>query len=268
MEKYCLGIDFGTQSGRALLVRLDDGKEVSVSVSEYEHGVISEQLPSGQKLPANFALQHPGDYLKVLETIITDVLQQAKVKPEAVLGLGVAVTSSTILPVTKEGLPLCFLEEFENDPHSWVKLWKHHGAQREAFELNEALENNGSNLGIQFGASSAERLLPKVLEVKRQSPSVYAGADYFLEVADWLTWQLTGKLLRSAPMAGYKAMWSEETGYLTEDLLDKINPEYKEIIQDKLGGKVVPLGRAGVILPQMAKKNGVECSNYNFNRLY
>lgn len=240
-EKYTLGVDFGTQSGRALLVRLRDGEEEAVSVLEYEHGVMTERLPSGTKLPPHFALQHPQDYLGVLEHIISDVVQKAKIQPEQVVGLGIAATSSTILPVLEDGTPLCFLPEYATDPHSWIKLWKHHGAQQEAVELDGFLQESTPELSIQFGASSAERFLPKVVETKRQSPDVYEAAFTFLEVADWLVWSLTGRLQRSAPIAGYKSMWRKETGYLSPELLEAIDPDYAEIIRDKLPGEVIPL---------------------------
>lgn len=257
MEKYCIGIDFGTLSGRALLVRLNDGKEMAVAVMDYPHGVMMESLPSGKSLPANFALQHPGDYLIVLEHIVPDVLNKTGIKPHQILGLGIAVTSSTILPVTEDGTPLCLLPDYHDESHSWVKLWKHHGAQKEALELNRFLETHYPDLAIQFGASSAERLLPKVLEVKRQSPKVYQYTYAFIEVADWLTWQLTGKLQRSAPIAGYKAMWRKETGYLTAELLAEIDDDYREIIPTKLKGDIIPLGRAGQITPKMANTLGL-----------
>lgn len=258
MEKYCIGVDFGTQSGRALLVRLRDGEEEAVSVLEYEHGVMTERLPSGTKLPPNFALQHPQDYLRVLEHTISDVVQKAKIQPEQVVGLGIAVTSSTILPVLEDGTPLCFLPEYATDPHSWIKLWKHHGAQQEAVELDGFLQASAPELSTQFGASSAERFLPKVVETKRQSPDVYEAAFTYLEVADWLVWSLTGKLQRSAPIAGYKSMWRKETGYLNPELLEAIDPDYAEIIRDKLSGEVIPLGRAGLLSPKMAKNLGLD----------
>lgn len=257
MDYYCIGVDYGTQSGRALLVRLKDGQEMAVSVMEYEHGVMTDQLPSGVTLAPNFALQHPGDYLKVLKHIISDVVQKGDVKPEQVLGLGIAVTSSTILPVLEDGTPLCSLEEYAEDPHSWIKLWKHHGAQNEALELDAFLQKQASELSVQFGASSAERLLPKVLEVKRNSPSVYNRTFTFMEVADWLVWQLTGKLQRSAPIAGYKAMWRKQTGYLTEEVLQLIGHDYAEIVQDKLHGTIVPMGFAGSLLPVAAEELGL-----------
>lgn len=258
MEKYTLGIDFGTQSGRAIVVRLSDGLEMAVSVLEYPHGVMTEELVTGEKLPASFALQHPQDYLTVLATIIPEALSKAQISAEQVVGLGIAVTSSTILPVLADGTPLCFLPEFARDPHSWIKLWKHHGAQPEALELDQFLQEHAPGLSAQFGGTSAERLLPKAVEVKRKSPNVYAKTYAFLEVADWLVWQLTGELQRSAPIAGYKSMWRKSTGYLTPKLLDKINLDFAEVIEEKLPGDVISMGLAGMLLPKFAKQYGLK----------
>ena len=257
MEKYTIGLDFGTQSGRALLVRIRDGYEVAVSVLPYAHGVMTDSLPSGKALPPDFALQHPGDYIEVLEHILTDVIKKAGVSPEQILGIGVATTSSTILPVLADGTPLCLVADFADDPHSWIKLWKHHGAQQEALELNSFLQRVSPNLARQFGTSSAERMLPKILEVKRHSPRVYDSAYTFVELADWLVWYLTGKLQRSAPIAGYKAMWRADSGYLEQELLDLLGDGYAQIVREKLPGSVIPLGRAGNISKSISDKLGL-----------
>lgn len=257
MAKYCIGVDFGTQSGRALLVRLEDGEEIAVAVKEYEHGVMTQALPSGIPLPPNFAAQHPQDYLDVLEYIIQAVIKEAGVAPEDVLGLGIDVTSSTILPVIEDGTPLCFLPEYADDPHAWIKLWKHHGGQPMALELDAFLQEHAPDLSTQVGASSAERCLPKILEVKRESPGVYAASYAFIEVADWLVWLLTGQLQRSAPIAGYKSMWRKETGYLSPELLEKIDPEYAQLIREKLAGEIIPMGKAGSLVAAQAERMGL-----------
>ena len=108
LDKYTIGIDFGTQSGRAVLVRVRDGKEVAVSVMPYPHGVITGAMPTGEPIPPDFALQHPEDYLRVLEHIIQGVIEEAKVRPQQVIAVGIATTASTILPVLSDGTPLLF----------------------------------------------------------------------------------------------------------------------------------------------------------------
>ena len=140
MKTYTIGIDFGTLSGRCVLVDCENGQEIAEAVCEYAHGVMDESLPTGKKLPPLFALQHPEDYLEVLKTTVREVLKKAQIAPEQVKGVGIDFTSCTVLSVDKTGTPLCMLPEFENEPHAYVKLWKHHAAQSEADELNALAE--------------------------------------------------------------------------------------------------------------------------------
>lgn len=129
MSKYPIGVDFGTLSARAILMDVNTGDEVAVSVYSYAHEVMEEKLPCGKKLPFNWALQHPKDYLEAFEETVSDLVKKSKVAKEDVVGIGIDFTSSTSLPVKKDGTPLCFLTEFAEQPHSYVKLWKHHSAQ-------------------------------------------------------------------------------------------------------------------------------------------
>jgi hypothetical protein len=140
MKKYSIGVDFGTLSGRALLVDAATGEEVAESTLDYPHGVMDEQLPDGTPLGTDWALQHPADYLAVFEKTVPGVLKKAGVSPEQVIGLGVDFTACTVLPVTKDGTPLCFLDEFRSEPNAYIKLWKHHAAQKYANALNAAAE--------------------------------------------------------------------------------------------------------------------------------
>lgn len=136
-KKYTIGVDFGTQSGRAVLVEVDTGREVATAVKEYPHGVMDEYLPDGKtKLEPDWALQHPQDYLDVLAETIPAVLKEAGVSNEDVIGIGIDFTACTMLPIDKDGTPLCFYEEYKSHPHAYVKLWKHHAAQDEANRLN------------------------------------------------------------------------------------------------------------------------------------
>ncbi|MCM3406089.1 ribulokinase, partial [Cytobacillus oceanisediminis] len=131
---YVVGLDFGTLSGRAVVVRASDGAEMGATVHEYPHGVMDRTLSAadGRKLPPDFALQDPADYLETLETIVRGAVKDAGVDPDHIVGIGLDVTSATVVAATKDGTPLCQLPEFRNEPHAWVKLWKHHGAQEQA----------------------------------------------------------------------------------------------------------------------------------------
>ena len=128
MAKYVIAIDYGTHSGRTVLVNVETGEEVAEATLSYAHAVMDETLPNGQKLPANYALQHPNDYLEVLRSTVPSVLAQANIKANEVVGLGIDFTACKVLPIDKEGTPLCMKKEYENEPHAYVKLLKHHAA--------------------------------------------------------------------------------------------------------------------------------------------
>src|SRR5262245_10562961 len=137
-KKYVIGVDFGTESGRALLVDVTTGEEIASAVHAYANGVIDETLPeSGLRLEPDWALQDPNDYIEALKHTIPAVLKQSGVDPADVIGIATDFTACTILPVKADGTPLCCLPEYRKRPHAWVKLWKHHAAQPEANKLNE-----------------------------------------------------------------------------------------------------------------------------------
>src|SRR5512137_1794505 len=128
-RKYAIGVDFGTESGRALLVDVADGSEITSYVHQYANGVIDERLPGTDiRLEPDWALQDPNDYLEVFKVTIPAVLKESGVAPQDVVGLGIDFTACTMLPVKRDGTPLCFLPQWRSNPHAWIKLWKHHAA--------------------------------------------------------------------------------------------------------------------------------------------
>ena len=132
-DRHVVGIDFGTLSGRAVVVRASDGEERGVGEFEYPHGVMDRELAeSGEELPAAWALQDPQDYVEVLKDAVPEAMEDAGVDPASVVGVGIDFTSCTILPTTSDGTPLCWLDEYRDRPHAYVKLWKHHAAQPQA----------------------------------------------------------------------------------------------------------------------------------------
>ena len=138
MSKYTLGLDFGTLNGRAVLVNIKTGEELATAIYNYPDGVIDEALPDSKyKLGPDWALQNPADYLGVLKYAVPEVLKKSGVSPEDIIGVGIDFTSCTILPINKEGIPLCMKEEWKSNPHAWVKLWKHHSAEPYANRLRE-----------------------------------------------------------------------------------------------------------------------------------
>src|SRR5688572_29601043 len=124
--KYAIGVDFGTESGRAVIVDITDGRELASSVHQYAHGVIDEMLPGTNiTLEPDWALQDPNDYIEVFKHAVPAVIGESGVDPRDVIGIGIDFTACTMLPTTSNGTPLCFLPEYRYRPHAWVKLWKH-----------------------------------------------------------------------------------------------------------------------------------------------
>lgn len=254
MGKYTIGLDYGTLSVRALLLDIENSAEVASCVFEYPHGVMETALPSGKKLPAGWALQDPHDYMEGMVKTVRSVMEQSGCKPEEVVGIGVDVTSSSIMPVKADRTPLCFLPEFADEPHAYVKLWKHHGAEAEAHLIEQAaVERNEKWLSLYGGRVSSEWMIPKVLETLKYAPEVYAAADRMIEVMDWLIWQLTGKESRSACAAGYKAFYHHEMGYPTADFFKAIDPDLEHVIAEKMTAPVSHIGeRTGFLTESMA----------------
>lgn len=259
MAKYSIGLDFGTLSGRALLVNVQTGEELASSVYEYPHGVMDTQIPCGKKLKADWALQHPQDYLDVVRITVPDVLKKANVSASDVIGVGVDFTACTVLPILEDGTPLCFLDEFKDKPHAYVKLWKHHAAQNLADKMNEvAIERNEPWLQNYGGKISSEWAIPKVWQVLREAPDVYAKSAKFIEAADWIIWMMTGKETRNACCAGYKAMWNKKTGFPSKDYFKALDPELENVIDEKFSRDILPLGaKAGEISKAGAELTGL-----------
>ena len=258
--RYALGVDFGTESGRTVLVDVRTGAEVATSVYQYANGVIDRVLPGGgAPLPPEWALQDPADYLRTFTATIPDVLRQTGTRPEDVLGLGIDFTACTMVPVDATGRALCMTPGYEHEPHAWVKLWKHHAAQPEADDVNRAARERGETFLARYGGKiSSEWLIPKILQVLREAPHIYRAAHRFMEAADWVVLQLTGEERRNACTAGYKAIWAKDSGYPAPDYFAALHPELRKVVADKLSKAIYPQGqRAGGLTPDMARALGL-----------
>ncbi|MCD9020880.1 ribulokinase [Cohnella silvisoli] len=259
-HKYAIGVDYGTQSGRAVLVDLYNGFEVADHVTPYPHGVIDEKLPtSGQALEHDWALQHPDDYLEVLRRSVPEVLKQSGIDPSDVIGLGIDFTACTMLPVDENGVPLCFKPEWADNPHGWVKLWKHHAAQDEADRLNAiAAERREKFLPRYGGKISSEWMIAKVWQIANEAPDVYDATDLFTEATDWVISQLTGNFVRNSCTAGYKSIWHKQDGYPSKQFFKALDPRLENLTETKLRGDIVALGtKAGELTEAMAKLTGL-----------
>jgi len=257
-DTYVIGVDYGTLSGRALVVRVSDGAELASAVHEYEHAVIERTLPaSGAKLPPDWALQDPDDYREVLRRTVPEALAAAGVAPEQVIGIGVDFTACTVLPTLTDGTPLCELPEFRDRPHAYVKLWKHHAAQPQADRINElAHERDEPWIGRYGGKISSEWEYAKGLQLLEEDPEIYRRTERWIEAADWITWQLTGVETRNACTAGYKGILQDgarpNDGYLAA-----LGPGFVGFTA-KLEHPISPLGaRAGGLTKEAAGWTGL-----------
>ncbi|MFH0963317.1 MAG: ribulokinase [Planctomycetota bacterium] len=258
--KYAIGIDFGTESGRAVLVDVATGEEKATAVHRYANGVIDEALPDGKtKLAHDWALQDPADYIETMRKTIPAVLREGKAGPEAIIGVGIDFTACTMLPIDAEGAPLCQHEAFRSTPNAWVKLWKHHAAQPEADLVNEVARRRGERWLRRYGGKiSSEWFFPKALQTLVEAPEVYRAADRFLEGADWVVLQLCGEEKRNACTAGYKAIWDKHEGYPSEEFFAELHPEFRTVVKDKLSTAIYPQGtRAGGLTKKLAKMTGL-----------
>ena len=258
-----LGLDFGTESVRALLID-GGGAELGSAVARYRHGQIAETLPnSRERLAPLYALQDPQDWLDSSAAAVRAAMRRAKLKTGDVVSIGVDFTSCTMLPTLGDGTPLCQLKEFARVPLAWPKLWKHHGAKQQTDRMTEVarrrkeafLEDYGGTIGLEW-------FFPKVLETLENAPHVYAAAEVWLEAGDWFVWQLVGgtakELPRSTCQAGYKALWSRESGYASTAFFKAVHPELANVVRDKMPGVLLTPGQsAGGLTEKMAKRLGL-----------
>ena len=260
MKHYVIGIDFGTLSGRCVIVDAATGEEKAESVLPYAHAVMDDSLPSGEALPAAYALQHPADYLDVLRVTVRDAMQKANVTSNEIAGIGIDFTSCTLIPVDKSNTPLCFLDAYKNEKHAYAKLWKHHASQPEADEITSLAAARGEEwLPIYGGKISSEWMLPKILEVLHHAPEIYDATDRFTEAADWITRVLTGNETHSVTLAGFKGLWNAQTGYPSNEFMKALDPRLDGIVGTKISTNVQPIGAlAGSINDVGAELTGLE----------
>lgn len=259
-NKYALGLDFGTESARAVLVDVATGETVAKAIHIYADDVIDITLPgSSELLPPHWALQNPNDWLAALDTTVPAILAESGVPAQDVVGLGIDFTACTILPTTIEGTPLCTLNAYCRQPHSWPKLWKHHAAWTQAKKVNEiALVRREPWLARYGGYISSEWVMPKALQMIEEAPELYAATGRFVEGADWIVWQLSNRLVRNACAAGYKATWHKVAGFPSTDYLAALNPGMVDLYKDKLAGPVVAPGElVGGLTADWAKRLGL-----------
>ena len=260
--RYAIGVDFGTESARAVLVDVASGAELAMAVHEYVNGVIDRRLPAPDddvRLEPDWALQDPDDYIGTFRATIPAVLAQTGVDAADVIGVGIDFTACTMLPTTGDGTPLCRLPDFRRHPHAWVKLWKHHAAQPEADQINTLASRRREEWLPRYGGRiSSEWFYSKSLQILDEAPDVYRTGERFIEAADWVVWQLTGVETRNACTAGYKAIWSQSDGFPDESFFGGLNPAFATVVDDKMSRSIATLGSAaGGLTPESAGWTGL-----------
>ena len=256
-RRVTIGVDFGTESGRVLLLDVGTGEELAVTEVRYRSGVIDRTLPSsGRDLPPDTALQDPADYLEVLYRGIPEALAAGDVAGHEVVGLGIDFTCCTVLPTTADGTPLCELEMWRDHPHAWVKLWKHHSAQPVADRLTEVAIERGEQFLARYGGRlSSEWYFPKLIELWQHDRPVYDTMSAFVEATDWIVWHLTGTLTRASCSAGYKACWSADDGLPSQAYFEAAYPGFPDPAE-KLGTSFYPPGHlAGRLRDEVASRS-------------
>ncbi|MEU2181382.1 ribulokinase [Streptomyces thermolilacinus] len=253
-----MGVDYGTLSGRAVVVRVRDGHELASAVHEYAHGVIDERLPgTGAQLPPDWALQHPEDWREVLRRAVPSAVAAAGIDPADVIGIATDFTACTVLPTLADGTPLA-QTALADRPHAWPKLWKHHAAQAQADRINDVAHARGEKwIGRYGGRISAEWQFAKALQVLEEDPEVYDACARWIEAADWIVWQLTGAESRNACTAGYKGI-HQDGGYPGDDYLAALNPRFTDFVRTRLDFPLSPLGsRVGSLSARAAAWTGL-----------
>ena len=246
---YSIGIDYGTASGRVFLVDTSNGDIISTYIKEYQHGTISESL-NGKPLPHNYFLQHAEDYTSILEEGVKHVLAESNVSSDSVIGIGIDFTSCTIVFLDEDFKPLHLNPALKDNPHSYVKLWKHHGAQDEATQMKKVSDEiNPSWLDYYGHSVNSEWMIPKILEVKHKAPEILKQTAYIMEAGDYLVSLLTDKNIRSNCGIGFKGFYNEDDGF-NYDFFEAVDPELPAIVKNKCEAPVVPIGESAGNLSQ------------------
>jgi L-ribulokinase len=257
-DTYVIGVDYGTLSGRAVVVRVADGAELAVAEHPYTHAVLDRKLPDGTPLPPDWALQVPADYIDVLRIAVPDALARSGVRPEQVIGIGTDFTACTVLPVLADGTPLCELPDLAGRPHAYAKLWRHHAAQAQADRITALADERKEPWLRRYGGKiSSEWEFAKALQLLEEDPELYELTDRWIEAADWIVWRLSGTYVRNACTAGYKGQL-QDGSYPSPDHLAALNPGFADFVTDKLDQPIGQLGDlAGGLTAEAAAWTGL-----------
>ncbi|MHC4982904.1 MAG: ribulokinase [Planctomycetota bacterium] len=265
MAKYSIGLDYGTNSVRTVVVDVANGREIATDVWTYPHGQEGVVLSNDP----NLARQHPADYLKAAEITITRALAAARkavkrFKATDIIGIGVDTTGSTPLPVDRAGRPLAFKKKFARNPAAMAWLWKDHTSVEEAAQISDLAKKTRPHYLAQCGGTySSEWFFSKILHCLRTSPSVFNAAHTWVEIADWIPATLTGneapeKFVACVCAAGHKAMYNDSWGgYPDQEFLGKLHPKLAEL-RSRLRPKAFAINRpAGRLTQEWAERTNL-----------
>lgn len=263
MSKYAIGLDFGTNSCRSLIVDISNGNELSTHVFNYPSGESGVILDSRDP---NLARQNPADYLQGIEVTIKEAIKKAKASdkdfsPDNIIGIGVDTTGSSPMPVDGEGTPLCFLDKFKDNPSAMVWLWKDHTSHAEANHVTElAVKEHPEYLAKIGGVYSSEWFWSKILHCEKEDQEVFNSAYSFVEICDWIPAVLVGDTKpdnhkRSICAAGHKAMYNSQWGGLPDSkFLEKLSPGLGEIRNRIINKAYSAEERVGYLSEEWANK--------------
>ena len=271
-EQYVVGVDYGTLSGRAVVVRVSDGAEVGTGVHPYPHAVLERAVPAhlaGDEagtevpLPPEWALQVPEDYREVLRVAVPAAVEAAGIDPAQVIGIATDFTACTMVPTLTDGTPLNEVDGLADRPHAYVKLWKHHAAQGQADRINQLARDRAEPWLPRYGGLiSSEWELAKGLQLFEEDHDLYDRMDHWVEAADWIVWQLCGTYVRNACTAGYKGQYQtfggREGEYPSPEFLAALSPGFGDFVTDKLEHRIGALGeKAGTLTAEAAAWTGL-----------
>jgi len=266
-EQYVVGVDYGTLSGRAVVVRVSDGAELGTAVHPYPHAVLEGALPAhltgdvagtDRALPPEWALQVPEDYREVLRVAVPAAVEAAGIDPAQVIGIATDFTACTMVPTLADGTPLNEVEGLADRPHAYVKLWKHHAAQGQADRINDLARTRGESWLPRYGGLiSSEWEFAKGLQVFEEDLALYDRMEHWVEAADWIVWQLCGTYVRNACTAGYKGIL-QDGAYPSPEFLAALSPGFGDFVVDKLEHRIGALGeKAGTLTAEAASWTGL-----------
>lgn len=260
-SSIALGLDYGTESVRAIFVDTRTGQTLGEAVVPYRHGVITDRLPdTNVRLGREWALQSSRDHLDDMVRAVRTAMKASRIDPTRVCGIGISFTACTMLPCKADGTPLAWLDAFRKRPNAWCKLWKHHAAQPQADRMNAVARQRGEEWLARYGGIiSSEWFFPKAMQALEEDPAVWKAADVYIEAGEWLAWQLTGRLARSTCHGGYKQCWHKRDGYPSPAYLKAVHRELPKLVGEKMArGERIPPGQpVGGLTPTWAKKLGL-----------